>query len=489
METINPIYNLGRVSVKDESTEKMSFYEIAEQQTNGSTMPAGQKTLRFRVDDLNSYLVPSRAYIQLTYQLLTAANGNLDNTYSATLKNGANGIFRRAILRLNNQAINNYSDYVYHKADLENVFKSKEWKRSMGSICGVRDTLSDNDRADSAEADYYDNNARGHSTEQLRRLNPRLNKAFRDGVSQHILSSHQVVNIPLHTLFPFLSAYDRVLRGVQMEVELELADDSIIIEQGVGTTDVKFAFVDRGAIMFMKKVIPSLAVRNELNNAITRGFSLKGFSFEDVEIYRQALANTAANTNDWRISTTVSRPTKVFIAFQDAECLTEREKSVSYFTGCGLEEIQLFVNGQPIPDLRYEVKLPDDYDGPGNNVSSVLVATGQYNALLGLTVERDRTRAYNNLLSLVGQDNSSVSSDLMNPAFSYRSWINKYLIYAFDVSNNLPQDTAFTGASEILVRFRLNGTYGHARNAIAWVYHEKLADINLTSTESSIVIS
>ena len=489
METINPIYNLGRVAVKDESTEKMCFYEVPELQTNGSSMPQTQRTLRFRIDDLNSYLVPSRSYIQLSYRLNNNDNVTpLDATQIATLKNNGFGIFRRAVFRMNNQAINSYSDYNYHKADLEVLFKSNEWKHSMGSLCGVRDTLSDNDGwFNPTDALIASNEGLVYTTQQFRKLNPYFNKSHRTGVASHGISRENTLNIPLHALFPFLSAYDRVVRGVQMEIELELADETIIIEQSTGV-NAKFSWSGRGAILFVKKVVPSLAVRNELNNAITRGFSLKGFSFEDVEVYRNSIANNASGSLDWRISTTISRPTKVFIAFQDAEVLTDKRKSVSYFTGCGVQEIQLFVNGQPIPDLRYEVNLSDDYDTPAENTDATF-ASGNYINLLTMPVQRDMSRAYNNLLSLTGQDMSSVSSDLNQRVMSYDDWRGKYLVYPFDVSNNLPQDTAFTGASEILVRFRLNTTYGQARHIIAWVYHEKLADINLTSTESSIVIS
>lgn len=485
METINPIYNLGRVAVKDESTERTSYYEVREQQQN-VLKGSNQKTLRFRIDDLNSYILLSRSYLQLSLKITKANGADLDpldtggHDQKTAFKNGLNSIFERAVLKINGQSVNDFSQWHWHKQNLENVFQTREWKKSMGELMHYYDTTETMEVGDVGNTLVLNNIAadgtgQGYLGTQRDELNPATNLAYRRRVASARVSNVLTGVIPLHNLFPFLKAYDRVMRGMQIEIEFGVVDDALLIERPTGPQDYKWQWVGDGAKLFVKRVVPSLRVRSSLNDAISKGFSLNGFSFEDVMVYRYSQAGALNGTNDWRISTTVSRPTRVFVAFQNNDRRDMDGLSEFYNTN-DVESVQLFINGQPIPDLKYDVEFPASVAGVNSN--SLVVDTAEH---------KDRLRAYMNLLALSNMDASPLTDELQNPCISRNDWLNKYPIFAFDVANNLPADTAFTGASEILVRYKAGAN--EACDVIAWVYHEKLADIKFTSTESSIVIS
>ena len=485
METVNSIYQLGRVYLKDESTERSSFYVINEQNTGGASMPnvPRQNVLRFRIDDLNSYLLLSRSYLQLRVKVLQSDGVtnllNGDAGYLAALKNGLHSIFRRAILRINGQSINEYSDYHYYKQDLESLMANAEWKKNMGSLLKYDDPNENLDFDPIAAANINDV-ANTPNFLGIQQLSDTINNVigtldkkpcYIKRVSRSANSREVVANIPLHVLFSFLKAYDRVIRGVSVEMEFELATDTIMID---GSHAGKLAWVGQGATLFVNRVVPSMRVRNELNAMISKGYSLNGFAFEDVLVYKSPTVTDGQGQQDWRIATTVSRPTKVYVAFVQQGREATSTLTSSAYDIAGLQSVQLFVNGQPVPDLRYELNFPP-------------TVADLYNpAVDGLKDKRDRTRAYMDLLASVGQTTSSTTSDLMNSFMSYDNWIHNFPVICFDVSNNLPADTAFTGATELLLRYL--HTEGPVQ-AIAWVYHEKLADIKFTSTESSIVIS
>lgn len=507
METIDPIYQLGRVAVKDESTERSSFYVVNELNTSGAAIPAAQKVLRFRIDDLNSYLVLSRSYLQLrcavTYAAAVNSGAGPSLLQRVAIKNGLHSIFRRAVLRINGQSVNEFSDYHYNKQELESILASLETKRTLGSAMGYFDPtepiqtssgLADptvvtaagvmgfDRKLNFSGMEFLSHDSTGapglplaaattaHYTSFLKRV------ARSTPIQDNSAAGAEVVAcVPLHVLFPFLKAYDRVMRGMSIEMEFELCDQTQLIEgnavQAAGST---FGWSQSGpsATLFVKRVVPSLRVRNELNAMITKGYSLNGFSYEDVQLYKFPI--TAAGQVDWRITTTVSRPTRIFVAKQLQARNTQSDHQSGCFDAEGMTAIQLFCNGQPVPDLRYEVNFPQ------TKAELVSGAGGQD--------RRDRMRAYLNFLEQIGQDQSSVTSDLLGNGVSYDSWVHNFPVFVFDVSRNLPQDTAFTGATELLVRFSTLAGIG-ASDMIAWVYHEKLADIKFTSTESSIVIS
>jgi len=430
--------------------------------------------LRFRIDDLNSYILLSRSYLQLRMKIKDVPG---DNTATAPVssnerafKNGLHTIFRRANLKINGQNVNDYSDYHYWKQDLEKLFMSKEARRTIGSSMGYYDN-GDADHVHSTVG-YGEDNVAGEKTFAFRSLlaNPI------DGSIAH--GKEVIANIPLHYLFSFLKAYDRVMRGMSIEIELELVNDPNIIESVLAANALTgWDWAGQGANLLVKRVVPSLRVRSSLNDAISKGFALNGFSYEDVAIYRNDMG---AGSQDWRISSSVSRPTRVFVAFQRKNRLDLYESPSDKFDVAGVQSTQLFINGQPIPDLRYEVNFPE---------LNTHFDTGGVPATEQSADKRDRTRAYMNFIALSGLDESNLTSDLLSSSVSLHNWQRETPIYSFDVANNLPADTAFTGATELLLKYNSLGSTPANYNVICWVYHEKLADIKFTSTESSIVIS
>jgi hypothetical protein len=278
--------------------------------------------------------------------------------------------------------------------------------------------------------------------------------------------------IPLHKIFRFLSFYDKVLRSVSVEIEIELSPDTELLVQasvgGSGTNRLvapAMAWHNAGAFLMAHRVVPSIQVRNNLNQMLSAGFK-HSMQYTDFNVYRVALNIASSGQQDVRIATTVSRPVNCFVMFQRQSRIANQDESVTRYDTGNINRISLFVNGTPNPTSEYQPNW-------GNQGA-------------GADTRGDRVRMYNDLLQYRGLTSSKMSDRLNYGTTSYDTWV-KSPITVFSLNN--VTDTEFQGASEISVSVDRHPTGISNDYMYVVIEYIKLAQISLSNIDSQILVN
>lgn len=531
---VNPVFDLAEEAFKDYSIENLTHYKILENQRGiqmANSTTDDVKTLRFRIDDMNNWINVGRSYIKLEGELVqkTAAAvkpgyGNVANDAALqvlggkALLNNSAAIFRRCTLKANGITVESSLDNKMFDVTIGDLLNNdSEYAMTYGS---THNYYHDNDQdfGDGGwryQIEPINSNPGGAAfnvAERCFKSRCHAGKPFADGLTEQRGHSRSlIVNgrkglrpsdaanwehtsfeviVPLNKVFHVLKAHDKIVRGIQWEIELEFENSNRCVAFGAvdGATAVPvFQFKNRCAELYLERVTPRIEVRNVLNNLLLNGFK-KSINYEDVQVYHTSIGSGAAN-GDWRIATTVSRPTKLFFfaqyALRDGAPIYDSQT----FDFAGMERVSCRVNGIKYPDEDYEMK-------PEDNNSEVCVEGGFKPAV--------------DLLKMKGLDVSEHTDMLNRGCFvNSNNWNSHYPIYAFDLTK-YPGDALFSGSSEIMISYKkkaataasLNsrgvdanglltalGAPGDSNvNLYAVLYHEKVVELSMSQNESSIVI-
>lgn len=518
---VNPVFDLAEEAFKDYSIENLHHYRILENQ-NGNQLNSRDidtvKTLRFRVDDMNNWMNIGRSYVRLEGALRPRNPNGLygDNALSGakSLSNNSASLFRRCTLKANGITIENSQDHKMIDVTINDLMSNdSEYGRSYGSVHNYHPGNTDpsesilNGGEIVAAADTVATVAvaagafssalviaGGHS-------NPDGAETTLDGKNAD--KSHQAnglktyyargetkifeVLIPLNKIFHFLKAHDKVVRGIQWEIELEFEPHEKIVKytpSSAGNHNISpyFYFGARGAELYLERVLPRIEVRNVLNNLLLNGFK-KSINYEDYVVRQQRIASNIDNY-DWRIATTVSRPTKLYVCAKWANRDSATFFNSQTFDYASMTRVFVRVNGVKYPDEDYQITKRD-------NVSP---AHGHHQVIM-------------DIMKMKGLDVSE-HTDMLNRGclINARNWETHYPIYAFDLTK-YPGDALFSGSSEILVHIERDADIGPSfcgkdangfpsgalapatqLDLYAVLGYEKVVELSMNQNESSIVI-
>ena len=451
---IDPIYDLSQRYAQDNSTESRNFLKIFDESTGGSNMNNNplQQTLLFRINDLYNLLALGRSFLHFQVKLASDAVGTvLPAGEQQAMINGFHKSFRRCNLRFNGQPIDSEHNYLRESINIMEILgRDKNFDEANGSRYGYIPETSD----------YSVGFTNSGTNDPASNASYAARSSFFDNGTVNNFS------VPLHKFFPFLRYFDRVLKGISVEIELELAPPSEILctRTGAATTAPVLNWHGPGATLHVERRVPSLSVRKDLEEALNKGFELNGFEYTAHSTYKQNFDGNSPG-GDFHVSTHVSKPLRVYVAFQNADRLTNTQLNSTLYDNCAIDRLSVMVNGSINPLEPYEPKW--------SNNTSVDSRSG-------------RMRAYNDLLASQGLDVSPMSDKLNHGTISYQDWALKYPIYVIDLTN--VQDTEYTGASEIVVSFE-RGANAIPFNCFVCVEHMKTANIKLNNTDPQIVVA
>jgi hypothetical protein len=514
---VNPIFDLGEESFKDYSIEDVQYYKILENQTGTQLSTKDTDTvrsLRFMANTENYWVNFGRSYIAIEGKFVKKTDGenyepndggcrSLPNNLAAMVRNctlKANGIIIEKanadkmidvtlhdILNDDSEYANTYGSlYNYHKSLPTGVEMYKQGSQLISAPIAGTD-YGNHFTSAICLASYGANGEPdvGGFTHPSHYIN------HRHGVnSDNSPKDSAVYLLPLNKLFHFFKAYDKIVRGIQFEIEFEIEPNEKIVkwtahDNGTNNVPPKFVFGGRCAELYVERITPRLAIRHSLNQLLLNGFS-KSVNYEDFQVYRQSFDKND-NNKDWAITTTVSRPTKLYIVGK----WDYRDKATYYnsqtFDYLGMTRMYVEVNGKRYPG--------DDY-----------ILTPESGSQSQRVCKRGHERAVMDIMKMQGLDVSE-QSDMLNrgSGLNLTTWNSHAPIFAFDLTK-YPGDALFTGSSNIVVHFEretsgtletnpgdANGPTGKATylggfTLYALLGYEKVVDLKMTQTESSIVI-
>lgn len=379
---MDEIYNLEdtkKLETKSDPIEYRKFYDQSSGFTARTppTVADIQSHFNFRVSDINSYWLLHRAYLLLNFKLAKGTGAN----ERATIANGIGNFFDRCILRFGDTVIEDKPRHFYREFEVDALTWNKQYTDTVGSmmlyhspnehsliaidksrasylkpgsafqtINGTAGTYADTDALAAALATFNSTHTLQPDVFDDLDTPESKNRVFTDGDSVYCM-------VPLVHLFNFPKVYEKVIRGLDIELEFYLSNDSTrLIRSSVqsdgAAADTAVAknyalnWLGAGMTLYLPRVIPTPRVQADLNRMLTKGVSLP-IEFEKSIVYRESIP-PARQEGEWSITTNTSTPTRLY--FMVRSQASESSQLIDLKTSdVLLSQLDVFVNGEKVP--------------------------------------------------------------------------------------------------------------------------------------------
>ena len=402
-ELVNPAWSLFSPALVDNSTVEKEFVEY---RTDNTTLSDTMSNFSINTKDLDSWMLPSDAYLQVTCRLTDGAGNAFAAGTKIAMVNNAISLFSRCQYLVDGQLVEEVNHAGVGTSIKGLLEFSDDYKRSTGSAMGW----------------YPDTSTAGADDATNLGFASRMSIVSDNGTMQFM--------VPLRHIFGFCDT-KRCVRGVKHTIKLQKASDANILHRDNAVADGKISFADGKISLWMPVMKPSLKVQAQLESQIRSG-SAQRLHWVANNVYRSSQFAQANSTPVWRITSSVSQPRHVFVACQLASRDNTQTSTNAVFDNLGLTNVHLRVNNKQYP-LE---ELTCDYD---DNVN-------------------DYTRAF---LSLTQYSNKYGNSDTGN-GVSWPDFKTKYAIYHFDlrhVDTSLINSVSGTTDLEVRARLSAGGNY------------------------------
>ncbi len=383
---------------------------------------------RLQLKNLNAYVNPARAYLEISCRLTDNANPPVDLAAgtNASIQNHILSLFSRATLRVGGQIVETVNEAHVAKAIVQPLL---HYSHDYASSSGTNEIFYvDGPGLGTDKTPYAANDDSATYNEGYRRRYDRSN-----GKEFHAW-------VPLSALFGFCSV-DRILTGNDLIVELQKSDRKHHILSAAGTELVAV----RKVSIWMPNVLPKSVVDLSLKSAFADGV-VSNYMYPQLQCY--TTNQPQAGTGNFRI---VTSSEKVLYAFVIARSAARDATASAATTLDQVTTLEVRLNGRQYP-------------------------LQPYTSLIGDTA--DKARAYSDTLRYMNR-NYDFSSGIN---LSYEKWA-KTTIYSFDFTS---QPEANMGAPATL-ELKANTTAG-----VEWsvcVLSEKRAQIRYDGGSAVVLVN
>lgn len=454
-DVINPYWDIFANSVDDKSIES---YEMIKWRTKQAIVNANEDNntttnINIEIDDLESFYLPSKGYLEVKFKLVNDAAGvALLSTDVTTLASNALALFRKANYRISGMEVEESQELAYsslasafvhlNKGNVESISDS-QWFYPEKAHVQYGDA---NDQATNPTVGLIRGGgaiikrflAASGAPTAVGNLLAARNPSYERRFIRTFASSECVVEIPLERIFGFCRDYKSVLKGVRHEFQFDRQTQYAVVAHsltGIGKT-VRPVILEMN--IWMPRLRPSIealaTIESELANAQPAKILYNSWSSFFTPDYPIGTTNV-----NYRLPPVYGKPTKCFVGIQNISKYTVQAdlgsvnganaadggqnavvNPLSFIAGgvdeygstIGINNINNMVvriNGQPFPLERYELNF--NSAGSGD--------------LYG--------RAYSEFLRVCGKSPYGDESSIVD----HKTYKYVYPLLAFDLEQNL----------------------------------------------------
>jgi hypothetical protein len=312
--------------VMDNATE----YELHEIQPDTLAASNPQATnWRLQLKNLNAYVNPARAYLEVSCRMTDAADVNL-GVADATIQNHILSLFRRATLRVGGQIVETVNECHVAKGLVQPLL---HYSQDYAHSSGTSEMFYPDGPGLATDKDPYVagppiSDSGTYNDGYKKRRDRTNNKEFHCWV-------------PLSALFGFCSV-DRILTNNQFIVELEKSDQKHHVLSAAGTEKVAVNKIS----IWMPHILPKSVVDLSLKSAFADSV-VSNYMFPQMQSYT-VLGNNG--TNNFRI---VTSSEKVLYAFVVARSNARTATASTATTLNNIQTLELRLNGRQYPSQPY----------------------------------------------------------------------------------------------------------------------------------------
>lgn len=430
-------------------------------------------TLKMVSRDLDSWLIPSRGYVNFIFTIQTIATGEPVNSTVevaatggvVTLIGSSASIFRRAELYCNGQLID-YSDYcgiiqtvetlLYDNLDKLKTTGESEWMYldDYGTRVGIA-VQADPETVAPIAASVVEGYG---AAEPYNFVTGGTNnyEFFNASYQARWLRSRSVGNLeadrtyvevalPLRKIFGFCRDVDKAFIGLSWEVRLILESSEYArIMHGksyLGPLSVTNCqpLVTKCSV-WLPAVKPSLLKQAGLTESLSsRMIATHKYDNLDTFVSDVYVGTSSAS---WTVTSTTARPTKIFLMFQNSGQYGTQDDGAAAGAGTAHDPINNGGNFTQLVDIT-NVEL---------RINQKVFPRERYQLTNVTSSSSGDKRAYYDFLAASGRNLTDEG------ILSYKKWKNMYKIFAFDLTQN--DDLVFSGIkqNDIVLRWQVNAT-------------------------------
>lgn len=334
ISTVNPIYDITKNILIDNSTESLEFLEFYDVNNNAIN---NNQTFRIEIKDNENLYLLNKSYLFINFNLI-----DVDGTGAAfpansnvSLQNNAVGMFRRWILEFDDIEVETVDDAHICNTVQNLVYYSDQYSSTIAkSQIWYPDTL------DSSVQEYVIANGNNLYTQGIDTVNlgHRKRRILLDGSRQF------TCKIPLRNVFGLVKAHKGVLKGIKIGLRLERNLDTEVILNGANN----FGKVFFNKIqLYCPRVKPNLMIYKDLVDQLSGDRNIT-IPFIDAQLFRSNLYNDPAGPVNrlFQIKAKRREPIKLFAAFMlQARYNGDRTVVKRIFDNVGLTKIRVVLNG------------------------------------------------------------------------------------------------------------------------------------------------
>lgn len=362
---MDSIYDITSNTTLDTKADPVEYRKFFDQTSGSSTANDLTKAhWNFRVSDINSYWLLHRAYLMVEFDIAPLAGAPNERV---TLANGIGNIIDRCVLRLGDTVVEDKPRHFYREHELDTMTWSKQYVDTVGSLMMYHPNSLQN--ADWTVANRgrsaYVKPGGGVATIGDYTLDPEAfdvpespeghNRLLTQGRSTYAM-------IPLYHLFNMPKVYQRVIRGLDIELEIYTTNDNIRVirsaTQDDGTASVAgsatngtFHWKNAGLTLYLPRVVPPAQEQARLNRMLAEGVAPK-IEFEKSIVHRESIAS-GNKSGEWSITTNTSTPTRIYLMLRSQASESDQNTPL-YERQAFLSRLDLYVNGQHVPSENLE---------------------------------------------------------------------------------------------------------------------------------------
>ena len=427
--------------------------QLAEYRSDDAVVTNNQ-VVRIQVKDISTFTNLNRAYLEVKWKLVKAADGA---DYAAGEKVALAGhvacMFSRAVLRIQNSIIETVDEQHLCAQIKSALHFSDDYSRSTATNqFYFKDTGSLLDASADALRPFNNGvNIAGPNLLDIQE-NPNYNKGAAIRIQRNLNSAVATAFVPLSFIFGFCQV-DRLMTGNTISVELtrSAAVEHIIRNAGAGDAKVEF----QKMALWCPRLLPSAALELSLKSAMGGGLR-SVYKYPVVNAYTSDTLAGTGSTN-FRVLTQSEEIKDVFVMVRQVPGtqLISKNKTLNEF-----DELEIRMNGVTYPGRRYD----------------------NLRAAAGVQVTEGRSRAYADLLHYLNKNRDvSTGIQLDRLDFEDRS------IYHFDTSAH-PTNWA-KSSTTLEVVCNTTGLSGVDRQIVCVVVSERSTTINYGGSNPTVSIN
>lgn len=495
--TTESTWSLYDLPMAEDSTKYFEYKKVYEQSVSE---PDSKTRYTFNIRDVDSYILPSKAYLQVGFKITKQDKANLVTNASTgpfyAIENGF-PIFSEATYKVADKIIEQVENLKY-KQLVQNLLEYSDdyakssatdqyWYKDDGTLGGTKKTqygtftnlvtattvpsrlIKVGANADDPVLAVAGGTAGTitYTTTLAGGQIPTKDKEYNSGFDARsdIVSNSKLVSvrIPLSRIFGYCKSVHKVSTGVSHTIEFTRAilDDVLHTSQAIAGTNEDPRLFINSMFLWVPYLKPSLSTQLFVEKQLNSGGS-QIYPIEYTNVYKKE--NLNENNLTWLINSTTERPQKVIVFFRKtiASEAQKRLENKSIFTNLDVSRASLSVAGKKLPEIDYEPVWDDN----------------------------DYNRLYHEMLTVSGKDMFDLDTGTQ---ITFTEFKDLYSMICFDLRDS--GEGLFTPgvASDLIFRAKVTvpgagGNFGAGYSVYSVVVSERVLKLDVISRQTRIDI-